>query len=84
MPTANAPTLGRNRSSVRIATAKPPSTSPSTSSRSTRTPSNVSRPIACGTTMSSASPDSPALSPATANPVTPLARLSGVVRAKTE
>ena len=59
IPTANAPTLGRNRSSVRIATRNPALTSPSTSPGPTGTPSKTSRPMACGATMSIGSPDSP-------------------------
>jgi hypothetical protein len=73
MPTANAPTLGRNRSSVRMATRNPESTSPRTSARSTRTPSKVRLPIGCGEIMSRCSPDSPGEPPATANAVTPRA-----------
>ena len=48
IPTANAPTLGRKRSSVRIATRKPRSTSPMTCSGGTWTSSKTSRPMGCG------------------------------------
>ena len=48
MPTAKAPTLGRKRSRVAIATEKPRSTSPITAEPGTTTPSKRSRPIACG------------------------------------
>ena len=50
----------------------------------TYTPSKTRRPIGCGESMSSGSPDSPSLPPGTANAVTPLARVPGVVRANTE
>ncbi len=53
MPMANAPTLGRNRSSVRIATRKPAPGSPSTWSRPARARRrSVSEPIACGASIS--------------------------------
>src|ERR671923_280065 len=83
IPTANAPTLGRNRSSVRMATLNPASTSPRTSSGPTGTPSNRSRPIAWGARSSSGSPDRPSASPGTANAVTPFEPASGVVLANT-
>ena len=84
IPTAKAPTEGRNRSRVRIATAKPRSGSPSTWSAGTNTPSKVIDPIGCGATRSSERPDSPSESPGTANAVTPAAPAPGVVRANTE
>jgi hypothetical protein len=71
IPTAPAPTLGRNRLSVVIATRKPPSTEPSTSPSATRTPSSSSVPIGCGEISSSDRPLRPGESPATANAVTP-------------
>jgi hypothetical protein len=83
MPTANAPTLGRNRFSVFIATAKPRSGSPSSSSGYTGTPSKASVPIGCGLTMSRWVPDSPGRSPGTRKAVTPRAPAPGVVRANT-
>ena len=83
MPTANAPTLGRNRSSVRIATRKPRSGSPSSSARPTRTPLKARLPIGCGLIMSRCSPCRPGRSPGTANALTPRAPAPGVVRAKT-
>src|SRR4029079_5674699 len=49
---ARSRSVGWKRWSVLIAPAKPRSTAPSTSWGSTRTPWNVSRPIACGATMS--------------------------------
>ncbi len=83
IPTAKAPTLGRNRSSVRMATRKPALTSPSTSPGPTGTPSKTSRPMAWGASMSIGSPDRPAASPGTTKAVTPRAPASGTVRAKT-
>ncbi len=83
MPTANAPTLGRNRFSVRIATAKPRSGSPSRSPRSTGTPSKASVPIGCGLTMSRCVPDSPGRSAGTRKALTPRAPAPSVVRANT-
>jgi hypothetical protein len=83
MPTANAPTLGRNRFSVSMATRKPRSGSPSRSSRPTGTPSNVRLPMGCGESISIGSPLSPGRSAGTRKAVTPRDPASGVVRAKT-
>ncbi len=83
MPTANAPTLGRNRSSVRIATRNPRSASPRSSVAITGTPSKVSRPIGCGLIMSRCSPPRPGRSAGTTNALTPRAPAPAVVRAKT-
>ena len=74
MPTANAPTLGRKRSSVRIATRKPRSTSPRTCSGGH---GHVRRRRAgrsgAGRRSSIGSPVSPGESRGTANAVTPRA-----------
>ncbi len=83
MPTAKAPTLGRKRSSVLMATRKPPPTSPTTSSGPTGTPSKVSVPTGWGASISSGSPPRPGRSPGTRKAVTPAARGPGPVRAKT-
>src|SRR5581483_7978106 len=75
IPTAKAPTLGRKRSRVRMATRNPAPTSPRTSPGPTATPSKTSRPTAWGASMSIGSPDSPAAPPATTKAVTPRAPL---------
>lgn len=83
IPTANAPTLGRKRLRVFIATRKPRSGSPRTSSAVTGTPSNSRVPMGCGESMSRAEPVSPGRSDGTRNAVMPRAPAPGVVRAKT-
>ncbi|CAM5696911.1 hypothetical protein SVIOM342S_06092 [Streptomyces violaceorubidus] len=83
MPTAKAPTLGRNRLRVSMATRKPRSGSPSTSSEVTGTASKARVPMGCGESMSSGAPVRPGRSAGTRKAVTPRAPASGVVRAKT-
>jgi hypothetical protein len=86
MPNANAPTLGRNMSSVRMATRQPPSTSPRTDVAGTRTSSKTSRPIGWGDTSRCLLPDNPRASPGTANAVIPRKPRESLslVRANTE
>lgn len=83
IPTAKAPTLGRKRLRVFMATRKPRSGSPRTSSAVTGTPSNSRVPIGCGESMSRAEPVSPGRSDGTRNAVMPREPAPGVVRAKT-
>lgn len=83
MPMAKAPTLGRKRLRVFMATRKPRSGSPSTSSGVTGTPSKRRAPIGCGESMSSGVPVRPGRSAGTRNAVTPRAPAPRVVRAKT-
>lgn len=83
IPTAKAPTLGRKRLRVSIATRKPRSGSPRTSSAVTGTPSNSRVPMGCGESMSRAWPVSPGRSAGTRKAVMPREPAPGVVRAKT-
>ena len=83
MPMANAPTLGRKRSSVPIATRKPSPGAPNTCSGPTGTSSKVSEPMAWAASMSRDSPLSPGESPGTAKAVSPRAPVAAALRAKT-
>src|SRR6202022_2407943 len=82
VPLLERPTLGRNRSSVRIASLKPPSTSPRTCCSDTNTPSSSSRPIGCAERRCRADPLRPLASPFTMKAVIPFVPAPVVVLAK--
>src|SRR6202521_4589358 len=71
IPVTEARTLGRNKSSVRIASRKPPSPSPRTCSSGTNTPSSSSRPIGWADSKWRAVPLSPFASALTIKAVIP-------------